>query len=150
MLNVVAPEVCLLKNITFWMLCSNIVGRLKWLNNVHYYHRNLWQVRVNQRIRFPPNIFCFPLPSPPAGSTRKAEHYGKRIRWFTRTLWTLVFSRLPHIASKAHRFERIYLDTTWGLPALEISWKLIDSTRTSQLASSYSFHLNGKAQCYKN
>ncbi len=24
------------------------------------------------------------------------------------------------------RFERIYLDTTWGLPALEIPWKLLD------------------------
>jgi hypothetical protein len=30
--------------------------------------------------------------------------------------------------SLEHRFERIYLDTTWGLPAQEISWKLMYST----------------------
>jgi hypothetical protein len=29
-----------------------------------------------------------------------------------------------------HRFERIYLDTTWGLSALKISWKLIDPIQT--------------------
>jgi hypothetical protein len=27
-----------------------------------------------------------------------------------------------------HRFERIYLDTTWGLPALEIPLKLLNPT----------------------
>jgi hypothetical protein len=30
-----------------------------------------------------------------------------------------------------HRFERIYLDTTWGLAAQEISWKLMDPMQTT-------------------
>jgi hypothetical protein len=30
-----------------------------------------------------------------------------------------------------HRFERIYLDATWGLPAEEISWKRINPTQTT-------------------
>ncbi len=32
-----------------------------------------------------------------------------------------------------HRFKRIYLNTTWGLPALEIPWKLLDPTRTTHI-----------------
>jgi hypothetical protein len=30
-----------------------------------------------------------------------------------------------------HIFERIDLDTTWGLPAKEISWKLMDPMQTT-------------------
>ena len=35
------------------------------------------------------------------------------------------------VEARAHRFERIYLDTTWGLPAQEISWKLMYPTQTT-------------------
>ncbi len=30
-----------------------------------------------------------------------------------------------------HRFERIYLNTTWGMPAQEIPWKLLDPMQTT-------------------
>ncbi len=39
-------------------------------------------------------------------------------------------TRVSNLVCLLYRFERIYLDTTWGLPALQISWKLIDPTQT--------------------
>ncbi len=110
------------------LIRSNFCKSFFWLKKM-FLCRNHW-VRVNQRISFPPNVFCFPPPPPTphllalremynwgggGGSGKSLPFGGKHICWFT---WTL---------NHWHkRTDRLLIGTS-RLPCFHWAFMLLDN-----------------------